>query len=761
MLLRKMLRDIKLNKAQFISIFLMSILGVLIYAGINAEWYGMQTEANNYYEETHLADYWLMSNHFKEEDLKKVKYLEGVEDAMLRLTFDAVGDLESRPTLRIHVINENNISTPKIIEGSPFDLKKDGLWLDATFAEKNGFHIGDHIGLEVMGSKVSKQILGLILHPEYVHNVKDETTLMPNPQAFGFAFIPRQSLPQADAFPANQLLISVNSEWQETAGRAALEDLFSDRYLMIIDQKTHPSVSTFQGEIDQNRAMGGVFPVVFFLIAALTMLTTMTRMTSNQRTQIGTLKAMGFSRRRILGHYVSYGIWIGLVGGLIGLFLGPLIIPAILFAMQKTIYTLPDWSIKISPASLIAVVLAVLCCCASSYFACNKQLKEVPAASLRPKVPKAGRHTRLEKSKLWLRFGFSTQWNLRDIMRSKVRSIMAVIGVLGCTALLIFGLGLRDSVIEVSHWMYEELNVFGSKINLDEKINEEALALLEEKYEGQWIQEAGVELQKSGMKESGSLTVLGKGEQVLFENAKRQKILLTDEDIGISYKMAKLLKVKKGDTIKWRIYGEQVWQEDQITLIYRTPMGQGIIMTEATFKQIGYGFQPTALLTPLGATSAEQLTGVESVQHKKELIESFNDMLESINMIIVILVIAAVILGSVVLYNLGALSFAERIRELATLKVLGFFPKQIRSLLLMHNVWLTLMGIAFGIPAGYGLIVFMLSTMQDSMDMMPSISAFSLLVSLIGTFALSMIVNVLLSKKVSGIDMVSSLKSVE
>ena len=230
--------------------------------------------------------------------------------------------------------------------------------------------------------------------------------------------------------------------------------------------------------------MGGVFPIVFFLIAALAMLTTMTRMTNNQRTQIGTLKALGFSQRKILLHYLSYGVWIGLAGGMIGLFIGPLFIPPILFNMQKTIYTLPNWSVAISPSSLLAVAIAVLCCGASSYFACYGQLKEVPAATLRPKAPKVGRHTAFEKSKLWRKFGFSVQWNLRDTMRSRIRSIMAVVGVMGCSALLLFGLGLRDTVNGVSKRCMMSSMYITVKLISMKYIEKDELADLQKTYTG-------------------------------------------------------------------------------------------------------------------------------------------------------------------------------------------------------------------------------------------------------------------------------------
>ena len=191
-------------------------------------------------------------------------------------------------------------------------------------------------------------------------------------------------------------------------------------------------------------------------------------------------------------------------------------------------------------------------------------------------------------------------------------------------------------------------------------------------------------------------------------------------------------------------------------------MGQGISISKAAYEKMGKTFSPTSLLTPdKSLDSKEKLNGVSSIQKKSQLIESFEGMLESMKMIIVILIAAAFILGSVVLYNLGALSFTERIRELATLKVLGFFSKQIRSLLLMQNVWLTVICIIVGLPLGYVLLKFLLSTMSESTDMIAEVSVVSIAVSIVATFLLSVAVNLLLSRKIKGIDMVSSLKSVE
>lgn len=761
MLLRKMRRDMRNNLAQFISIFLMAFLGVLVYAGINAEWYGMETEVEKYYVEMRLPDLWVLADAFTRSDLEKVKAMPGVSTVTARLTFDVVVNAEKDQTLRLNLVDDPELSAPKLIEGKAFTPAGDGLWLDAAFARANQFKVGDQISFTVMGMVFTKEISGLVIHPEYVHNVKDETVFMPDPETFGFAFLPASALPAGLFLPANQLLIGINREGDVKRISSELETLFADRYCLILDRETHPSVAAFSNEIAQNKAVGEVFPVVFFLLAALTMLTTMTRMTVSQRTQIGVLKALGFSRRQIQFHYVSYGLWLGLFGGVMGLLIGPLFIPPILFTMQKSIYTLPRWRAAVSPSAYWVVLLAAFCCGASSSLACRRLLNEVPAATLRPAAPKTGKHSVLEKSGFWPRLSFAVQWNLRDLFRSRVRSAMAVIGVMGCTTLLLFGLGLQDTVNGVTRTIYGELYRNEYKINLREEVTGEELAVIGDRYRGQWIQEAKIELKAGPRKESGLLTVLAQGDQVIFADYKRQAIALPEEGIALSRKMAELLGVGLGSALQWRIFGEKDWQEAKVAAVYWTPMGQGIVMDKAVYERSGRTFRPTAYLTSERAADAHLLAGVASVQEQEQLVKAFDEMLESLRLITAILVLAAVVLGSVVLYNLGTLSFVERTRELATLKVLGFLPKEIRSLLQMQNLWLTVIGIGLGIPLGFLLTDYLLATMPDHLDLLTGISLGSISVAIAGTFAVSALINLFLSRKVAGIDMITSLKAVE
>ena len=761
MFLRKMFRDMKLQKAQFISVFFMAFLGVFVYAGINAEWHGMQSSSDRYYRETNLADVWIMGSEITSGDVSAAQKIDGVSDAQLRLVVDGLADLPGTPTLRINVVDANTVSTPYSRSGIDFDPSQKGVWLDEDFAKGNGLVIGDRISVTVNGQYITQEIKGLIMHPEYVHNTKDESQMMQDPKLFGFAYISSVSLSDWDTIPYNQLLLTLEKGTDLTNIRSQAEDVLSDRFVLMITRDTYSGLAMFEAEIVQNRAIGAFFPVVFFMIAALTMLTTMTRMVSGQRTQIGVFKAMGFSRRKILMHYISFGLWLGLIGGILGLLLGPMVFPSLLYTMQMELYTMPYWFSTTSVTDVFALVIAVLCCGFSCYWACRKELKEVPAESLRPKVPKAGRHTRLEKSRIWQKTGFSFQWNIRDVLRSRIRSTMAIVGVAGCSMLLLWAMGLNDSMRYVTQLYYHDINTYAYKIIFEETATEEDRAAVLADYDGQFIQESGIELSFEGTEKSGSLTVTDEGDELHFMDRNYHRIDLPGNGISLTSKMADLLGAKVGDQIQWRIFGEKTWVTSEIVALYRTPMSQGIACIRPVYESLGRTMTPTSFLTSSDAAGARELSGVKDIQSIQQQIDTFNTILNSMYMIIAVLILAACVLGSVVLYNLGALSFSERTRELATLKVLGFSKKRINALLRAQNTWLTAIGICFGLPIGYGMLVLMMSTMAESSDFSGYIAPASILICVASTFLVSTLVNWILSTKVKSIDMVSSLKSVE
>lgn len=757
MLFRKMLRDMKLHKTQFISIFLMSILGVFIYAGISSEWYGLKTTVNKYYKDTNMANVWVYGKGFTKDDSDKVAGVKGVTGVERRLTLSSIADFKNKPELKLYFVEKNEISKCKLVKGTDFSLDKDGVWLDSQFAEAKNLKVGDSISVTAEGVTIKKQILGTVLHPEYVYS-KGNNDIVPNHENFGFAYLSYKAFPKDMQISYSDLLITTDNE-NYLKMEDKIDAALGGHYSVFLTRENNESYATFNGEIEQHKAMGLVFPLAFVAIAMLTIITTMTRIVNNQRTQIGTLKALGFKKGRILFHYVSYGLWMSLFGSLIGAILGPLTIPYLFYGALQTAYTLPEWTPAISVQAYTMAIVAVVICTLATYMACKNALKDTPAQTLRPKAPKHIKQGFLEKTRLWSKLGYSLQWNLRDMFRSKVRSIMAVVGVLGCTALLVCAFGMQDSLDDVISWQYSEISTFQTKCILSDNISSEKYESLKSNINGEALMEGAVEIKVNGVKKSGELLVTDNVTLIHSQNYRREAVKLPEDNLSISYKMANLLGVKEGDKISWHVYGDERWVTSTVGAIYRSPISQGITVTKDTFEKLGYQFKPTALITKQNLSG--KIDGIESIWSKSDLTKSYETMTEAMSIMVYVLILAAAILAVVVLYCLGVLSFTERQRELATLKVIGFKTKKIRRLLLTQTIWLTFIGIIIGVPGGKWLIYYMISFMGDSFDMMTIVSVPSIIYSISITLLLSVVVNLMFSGKIKSIDMVSSLKGVE
>ncbi len=757
MLFHKMLRDMKLHKTQFISIFIMSILGVFIFVGISSEWYGLQTTVNKYYKDTNMPNVWVYGKGFTKEDSDKVAGVKGVTGVERRFTLSSIADFNNKPELKLYFVEKNEISKCKLVKGIEFSLDKDGVWLDSQFAEAKNLKVGDSISVTANGIKMKKEILGTVLNPEYIYS-KGNNDIVPNHENYGFAYLSYKAFPKDMQISYSDILITTDNE-NYTQMEDKINAALDGHYSVFLTRDNNESYATFNGEIEQHKAMGLVFPLAFVAIAMLTIITTMTRIINNQRTQIGTLKALGFKRRRILFHYVSYGLWISISGSFIGAILGPFTIPYLFYDALKTTYTMPEWKPAISLESFTMAFISILFCTLATYLACRNALKDTPAQTLRPKAPKHIKQGFFEKTRVWSKLGYSLQWNLRDMFRSKVRSIMAVIGVLGCTALLVCAFGMQDSLDDVITWQYSEINTFQTKCILSSNISNAKYESLKKNINGEALMEGAVEIKVNGIKKSGELLVTDNVTLIHSQNYKREQLILPEDSLSISYKMANLLGVEEGDKVSWHVYGDERWVTSTVDAIYRTPISQGITVMKGTFEKLGYQFKPTALITKQNLSG--KIDGVESIWSKSDLTKSYETMTEAMSIMVYVLILAASILAVVVLYCLGVLSFTERQRELATLKVIGFKTKKIRRLLLTQTIWLTFIGIIIGVPSGKWLIYYMISFMGDSFDMMTIVSVPSIIYSISITLLLSVVVNLMFSGKIKSIDMVSSLKGVE
>ncbi len=765
MLRRKLWRDLWQNRTQFLSIFLMAFLGMMVFAGIDAESNGLGVSYTRYFEQTRTADYWVIGNNFTERDADTLKSLPEVETVDRKLVLDGKCKLPTGEELdmEFNFMETMTCSYPYVVEGEPFNASSTGIWLEQNFANARGYKVGDTINLSYEGVSFQEEVKGIIMHPEYVYYSLDSDSMMPTYGNYGFGFLSQSEFPLQDQLVYNYLVIKTYETPENSLQfKEYLKNTLNLENVTVIDRRQNLGIDTVMNEKEQHETFGIMFTAIFMLIAVMGIVTTMTRMTSNQRTQIGTLKALGFSKGKITWHYVSYGIVISLLGGVIGSLLGRLLIPQLFLGSMTAYFILPAWYQQLSWKSLVANALSVLVCSSVSFLSCRKELKDMPAVTLRPASPKNLKHSLLEKSKFWLSMNFSTQWNIRDVLRNKSRSLMGILGVAGCAMLLLGAFGSYDCCIGLVDWQYTRLVTGQNKVNFSLNTSDLEKRQMAQTYKGQLLQEGSCEFRVGDTVKTGTITVTEEGNYLHYENTKQEEIKLPKDGIAMTSKMADLLGVQVGDTFEWHIVGEKNWETGQVAALYQAATGQGITMDKAVYEDFHYDFHPTSFYTNMSIPSyikdGDVVAGVISIEQAR------SDLAKNMEMMYImvgVLIVAAVLLGLVVLYNMGVLSFMEKTREVATLKVLGFSTKRIRKILQQQNIWITVIGIVIGLWLGYRLLVVMMGTMSDDMDMPVTVNLLSYLYAIVGTGLVSLSVNRMLSGRVKTICMVDALKGVE
>ena len=748
---KKMLRDIKINKTQFIAIFLMAFLGIFAYCGIYAEYYGLEQTSNDFYTQTNLADGWVFNDDFDDSTVGKINDFATQTDR--QEVVKSVADMENNPDITLHFTEKGTISKFYSTEGEDFNPQDDsGVWLDKRFAEERHLNIGDYITFEFNNLSIKKQIKGIGYSPEYIFE-SSPNSLTPDFSQMGFAYLSYKAYPQDLKY--NTLLVKYDKSDEEFENKL---DSSID-YLSFTKQVDHLSVSKFSDEMAQHKMIGDVFPIVFILVTFLTLLTTMTRIVSHQRTQIGILKAVGFKDYKIILHYMSYAFFPVFAGALLGLMTGPAVIPRMFYPTLTTQYSLPVWNPGFDISFVYIVVLMVFLSVFVTYLSCRIISKENPANTIRPKVPNMSSKSVIENSKIWKHLNFNIRWNLRDTRANKFRSLMAIVGVMGCVALLIAAFGMNDSMDELKSWEYDDISHFESKLLLSNNANPMELYYILNETKGNFIMQQSIELKANDKEDTVTLLVTNNTDLISHTDRDRNPIEIKEGDVSISKKLADKFNLNKGDEIKWHIVGSDKWVVSKIGQIHAEPISQGLIMSPDTLKDQGLNFTPTHILTL--EKYGENFDSIKSFTSINQLKKSWDLMTTSVMMMVYVVTIVAVSLAILVLYNLGILSFTEMERELATLKVLGFKTNDLRKLLLTQNIVFTTIGFVLGIPLGLYFMTLMLNAAGDSLYYIPTLTWGNILLSALITFTISISVNILFSDKIADLNMVEALKDVD
>lgn len=764
MLGRKLLRDMRRSGMQFIAMVLLCMLGSWVFSGLDANWRMIDLSTESYLTQGNLADFWIHGSAFTKQDILRIEHLPGVDSVLPRVTLEMdVADIDE-VSLNVNAYHgDMSINKPLLRQGAllePSDLR--GCLIEEQYAQAQNLSVGDTIRVTYGEIEKSFVIRGIVLSAEYLLTAKDKT---PDPLHYGFMLVSAKSMAE---FPFTELLIDM----KPGADAAVLENTIQNILptSLIISQKTHASTVMARNFTSIFRSMTLIFPVLAFAIAAMIVVNTLTRMIENQRVQMGTLKALGYSDRKIRNHYLAYALYPSLVGSLIGLFTGQWSIPAFLWPMVGANLRFPQQ--LHAPISLpawimagVSVLLSVLICL-HTY---RKAAKETTASLLRPKPPKAGNRILLERIPgLWRRFSFNSKMIIRNLLRNKGRTCITLVGMLCCNMLIICTLGLQESIDHfVSQYYYGTLD-YDVRIDLNQQAGtlESYQARLDaEAIDG--IMEKSVSIHAAHDSRAGLITVLKDRQTTMRLGAGQTIITLPREGAAISRKLADTMGISLGDTVTVYLTGDPDPFRITIAEFCDTNVGQGVFMSETAWNKCRKGgFTANALLLrePTELTSY-LLTQMDEVAQTKTTDSQYRQtisILDSTALAFSILSAVALGLAFIICYNMGLMNFTERTRDYATLKVLGYHQREIRRLMLRERELTGLFGAALGIFPGIALTHIILQSIEnDSMVYVAHVSPQSILIASVVTFVFTWGVEWVLTRKVRSIDMVEALKSVE
>lgn len=759
---KKRLRDIRQNKMQFFNIFIMVFLGVFVFAGIHAYMDGMDKSADKYYKENNFQDIWLSGENFSNEDLEKVKNTENVKDAERLLTINTELENKEDVTLETNFIETNNISKMYVVEGEEFSKDKKGVWFDSYLAKNLDLKVGDEITVTYQNMKITEKILGLVNTPDHVYFVKDDTEIFPTHKNYGFMYLSINELPEGMPQIFNQVIIDIDNTDKLQETKADLENSIKSA-IAVTDREASTSDQGYNSEIEEGTTYSSVFTFLFLFIAVLSVTTTMNRFVKKQRTQIGTLKALGFKNRKIINHYVGYGFIVSLVASIVGLLVGRYALGTFFLNMEMSYFEIPVYNTVLIPVVYILAIAVVVLITLVTYLSCRSILKESAVEALRLEIPKV-KNTKFDLTTkgIFKKASISTRWNLRDVGRNKGRSIMAIVGITGCTMLMLCAFGMMDTMKSYLSWEFDKISNFEYKLSLSNNYTDEQFDNITQKYGKETSQTLGIEIKNKDKKETNTLTVNDAPNKLKYTNHNKEYMDLKDDGIYITEKLSEKYGLQVGDEITWHIFGDDNWYTCKIIGLNRDPQNQQLNMSRKYFESLGLTYRADVVYTDEDLSNAKTIDGVDTIQSLTTLKQGMESMLETVQTMIVLLIVVSAILGFVIIYNLGILSFTEKQYQFATLKVLGFKDKQIKNIFVKQNLWLTIVGIILGLPLGFWMLDYIFkSALGDNYDFNAYIKPTSYLYAVVGSLIVSIIVNKVLSRKVKKIDMVTSLKGNE
>jgi len=784
-LFRNLLRDIKKSKGQFISILIIVILGVTFYTAINSAFKNLSTSSDKYYEEYRLADIWVDIYSAPIGIKEKIESIPNVKTATGRIIKDAsINISEGNATLRFITLPDikRDIVNDVVIKSGRYFSEDDSsqCLLDEDFFKANNLNLGEYIYPIINGNKVKLKIVGCVKSPEFVYTLKDASEIMPDNKRFGIVYV-KQSYGEA-IFDLNGSINNISIQVFNSSDVKNVKDdvkkaLKNYGVKSVIDRDEETSSKMISEKIKQLKSMGGTFPVIFFMVASIIIYIMMGRMVENQRTQIGVLKAVGFTNMQVLAYYMSYSAMIALIGSFIGSILGTYMGVA-MTKLYNQYFNLPLAEVKIYGEYVIpAFILTLIFCLFAGYHSCKIIFKIMPSEAMRQKSPQSGKKIIIDEiDVIWKNISHLGKIILRNLFRYKKRALLTSLGVIFSSAILLVALSMGDSMDFMIKQQYGNIQNYDIKVKLSKLISIEELNNIKNithVKEMEPILETGVEISNGWKSKTVGFTALVKEpEMYKVEDKSGNAISIPSNGVLISEKLANTLGVKVNDSVNIKFYFPGKEKKEMVVrgivvqylgLSTYTSMdnlnsilGEGMIASSAVLKLDNINFENEI------KDKLKDMPNVTSVESKSDSLNALLSAMGAMQASIGVYIMLAAILLSAVLYNIATINIFERQRELATLKVLGFSNNEVKKLIFNENYIIVILGMIVGLPFGKWLGASLMASSSTDAYTIPYVVEFkTYIIAIILTLLFTAITNLTLMKKIKALDMIEVLKNKE
>lgn len=829
------LREIRHSLGRYLAIFFIVALGVIMFAGLRVCREDMVATADKYFKQTSFYDYRALSTlGFDMGDAEQlvgengVLYAQGgISQAVIELLADGRECVVATYSLL------DNINRPELIEGRMPENDRECVVDSKHYGSEDigrEFVVSDSNTDDVKDAFTynTYTIVGIVQSPLYL-NFERGTAPVGNGSVTSFAYFMRGAY---TAEYDNEIYVRMDSGYEaysdeynsyidehtdalkdavQSIADKRYERLYSEAYdkikdagnnagsellssegglnglkepvVYVLGRDSNVGYASFDNDSNIVNQVAAVFPIFFFAVAALVCMTTMTRMVEDERTQIGVLKALGYSDGAVMAKYMFYSGSAAVGGAVFGYVVGNLLFPKVIWIGYNMLYDFAGltyvWDIKIG---VISIVAAVLCSMGATYFSCAAQFHSSPATLIRPKAPKSGKRILLERAGfIWRRLGFLRKVSIRNVFRYKKRFIMMIMGIGGCSALVVTALGLRDSFSDVVSAQFREIAVYDMSVTLGnpaDAAEREALGETFDEYFDSYafLNSSTMDIESAGAKKSANVIIAENAdalsEQYHFLSLKGGDRLQypSEGEIVLTKRLAKNLGVKKGDTLTLTDDNLNTMTVTVSAVCKNYVFNYAFIAKETYIEAEGGEPEYRTVYASIkdGLDAHQTVAGlllmdeVSSAYANADTEEQFNSMISSINYVVIMVIVLAAALAFVVLYNLTNINITERIREIATIKVLGFYSWETASYVFRENFILTGIGAVLGLGLGKLLHVFIMNCINvEAVSFDSRITWVSYVLSVVLTFIFAVIVNLFMLLKLNKINMAESLKSVE